>query len=1541
MPLDTFTLTRRQRRRSPTTGERFPPGTLLAGRYRITHALGQGGMGEVYRADDQRLGVPVALKFLPDGWTQDEDQLSLLLNEARLARTITHENVCRIHDVGESCGLHFISMELIVGEDLASLLRRIGRLPQDKAIDIARGICAGLEAAHGQGILHRDLKPANVMIDEGGEVRITDFGLSHHVAGASKPIATSAPDALAGTPAYMAPEQTSGGEVSVRTDLYALGLVLYEVFTGHRVFVASSTEELTRLHREAAPPPPSSLVRELDPAIEKLILRCLEKAPGARPASAQAVASALPGRSELAAGTVLKTLLVSELVSLEATEALDAVDLDEATVIEIAERHMQLKQELLREHAGRAAGQREDGLCQMLFQRPIHAVLFARAYHEALSQWRLPIRARVGIHLGEVILRREVSSGTAASPDSSNTEALTVEGPSKPMAARLTALASGGQTLMNRAAFDVARRSAVDDPVAARRLSWLAHGRYVFADAEEPIEIFEVGDRNLAPLRAPDDSAASRVLGEDVVLGWRPAPGLALPSRERWAIDRKLGEGSFGEVWLAVHKKTRERRVFKFCYEVSRLRGLQREITLFRLLKEELGERDDIARILDWNFEQAPYFVESEYTAGGDLVEWAEARGGIGEVPFAQRLEIVAQVADALAAAHSVGVLHKDVKPANVLVWRDAEGHPRTRLTDFGIGSVTDPTRLAAAGITLLGWSDTNRSDGSNPGGTRLYMAPELLEGKAATVQADVYALGVMLYQVLTGDLGRALAPGWRREIDDELLREDVAAAVDGDAGRRLANAADLARRLRRLDGRHAERRAAEQLRDTVEQATRRRHQASAAAAVLAVLAMVGLALWLTVRKERNRARDLARVAVAERLLAEHQTTLGNLVALEVRHPDCTAVATLRKALRQPVYLANLAEGRDAELLPDSWSPSPSRLLAVERQARPALCIWDGRTFEELRCLRGHTDEIRTASWNGDGSRILSASTDGTARIWDAGSGEELLRIESATGPVHLASWNGDGSRVLTISRNTATIWEATTGEEIVSLRGHTDRILAASWSADNRRVLTASADGTARVWDAITGEPTVSFVGHTEKVDVASWSRDGRRVLTVSADLTARIWDAITGKENARLTGHQNGIHSASWNRDGTRVLTASWETARIWDADTGEHLASLLGHTDWCYWAAWSHDGRRVLTGSSDRTARIWDARTSEEVARMDGHADTVSAATWSAADGLVLAVSWDTARIWNPRTGEEALRMDGHIGAVRSVAWSAAGTQVLTASDDRTARVWDTTTGQQVLRLEGHRDVVSSAVWSADGYRILTASDDHTARIWDGRNGEEILRLEGHTDILSSAEWSAAGSHVLTASLDGTARIWDAATGEEVVHMEGDADTPWSAAWSSGDTQVLTTSADGVVRTWDARSGEEVVGPEGARVPDPRRPVAEDIGQQIGRPDLVDAAWSADGRRVVTGGADGTVRVWVMDDADASYLRGRVRARTRICLDAGFRQATLGESAQQARRDTAACEACVPVFFERLGAEPAPWENYAAAWRAYASCLGRSGS
>jgi len=294
---------------TPSRSGIYELGTVLAERYRIVERIARGGMGEVYQAYDLVLDQTVALKFLPSGLAAHPEGYERFRREVRLARTVTHPNVARVHDIGEVDGRAFLTMEFVDGEDLGRLLKRIGRLPREKAVEIARQICAGVAAAHEQGVLHRDLKPANVMLDAEGRVRLTDFGLASAIGD------EGAGGGIPGTPAYMAPEQLFGRPTTVQSEIFSLGLLLYEIFLGKRAYDARTVEDLRRVHSEESPSTPSSILTDIDPAVERVILRCLEKNPAERPRTVRDVALALPGGDPLAAALAAGETPAPEIVA--------------------------------------------------------------------------------------------------------------------------------------------------------------------------------------------------------------------------------------------------------------------------------------------------------------------------------------------------------------------------------------------------------------------------------------------------------------------------------------------------------------------------------------------------------------------------------------------------------------------------------------------------------------------------------------------------------------------------------------------------------------------------------------------------------------------------------------------------------------------------------------------------------------------------------------------------------------------------------------------------------------------------------------------------------------------------------------------------------------------------------------------------------------------------------------------------------------------------------------------------------------------------
>jgi serine/threonine protein kinase/DNA-binding winged helix-turn-helix (wHTH) protein/Tfp pilus assembly protein PilF len=364
--------------------------------------------------------------------------------------------------------------------------------------------------------------------------------------------------------------------------------------------------------------------------------------------------------------------------------------------------------------------------------------------------------------------------------------------------------------------------------------------RKAMGDEDHPavITVPRVGYRLAVPVRCQVVAAPA---GAELGLN----AGDAVPGREHWRLKRPMDPSGSSQVWLAENPKTHEPRIFKFASDGVQLKGLKREVTLSRFLRESLGDRPEFVRVLEWNFNAPPFFLESEY-CGPNLAEWAESQGGLNKVPLGVRLKLLADVAKAVAAAHDIGLLHKDLKPANILIVPRANGGWQIKVADFGSASMFEPSRLHALGITNLGFTQTATPE-TTLTGTLMYLAPEVLAGQSPTGPADVFALGVMLYQLVIGDFRKPLAPGWEVEIADQLIREDISDAACGDPARRLGSAAELAGRLSSLERRRFEQDQLEQTEKSKQIAERKRAEARARRpwVMLAAVAFVALGVSL------------------------------------------------------------------------------------------------------------------------------------------------------------------------------------------------------------------------------------------------------------------------------------------------------------------------------------------------------------------------------------------------------------------------------------------------------------------------------------------------------------------------------------------------------------------------------------------------------------------------------------------------------------------------------------------------------------------------
>ena len=577
-------------------------------------------------------------------------------------------------------------------------------------------------------------------------------------------------------------------------------------------------------------------------------------------------------------------------------------------------------------------------------------------------------------------------------------------------------------------------------------------------------------------------------------------------------------------------------------------------------------------------------------------------------------------------------------------------------------------------------------------------------------------------------------------------------------------------------------------------------------------------------------------------------------VAHEARNPRwfSSAMEVLQQSVARVVLRGHGGAVRTA-----AFSPDGQRVVTASSDKTARVWSAEGRL---LATLTAHSQEVLAVAFSPDGQRVVTASMDGTAWVWST-DGKPLAMLAGHTHQVNTAVFSPDGQWVVTASSDmTARVW-GTDGKLRATLQGHSGGVQTAAFSPDGQQVVTASLDKTARVWSR-RGEPLATLTGHTGWVNSASFSSDGQQVVTASQDATARIWKA-GGEALATLTGHGSGadhstglagVLTAAFSSDGQRVVTASQDgTARVWEVSSGRFaqvsgrtswsmFARLAGHTSWVFSAAFSLDGQRVVTVSEDGTARVWDVKEAllqdRLLATLVGHGKGVLSLALSPDSQQVVTASKDgTARLW--RLGEAGVlaMLAGHESAVFWAAFSSDGKRVVTASQDGTARVW-TAEGQLLTTLKGHVHQLTMAVFSPDGQWVVTASRDAAARVWSA-NGEPRVTLSGHRNIVWSVAFSPDGQRLVTASEDGTARVWST-QGELLVTLQGSTQGMSSAAFSPDGQRVVTASMDGKVQVWSL-SGELLGTLQGHKS------------------GVLKAAFSPDGKRVVTASIDGKAQVW----------------------------------------------------------------------------------
>lgn len=1136
----------------------------------------------------------------------------------------------------------------------------------------------------------------------------------------------------------------------------------------------------------------------------------------------------------------------------------------------------------------------------VLFDLPSEAVRFALTAINRLAQNTVETPIGIGVHMGEVSIERSEGRSVAD----------LIHGAAAEQADLLAGVALPGQILLSKPVFDNARSVlALNDIGDIEGIEWLDHGAYLFKDLDSPVEVCEVGGKG-APLAPPKDSPrAYRRISPDQepVLGWRPALGVRIPTSPDWELTEKLGEGGFGEVWRAAGPGDMT-RVFKFCFRADRVRALKREVTLFRLLRENVGDHPNIVRLHGVYFDEAPFYIEMEDVGSSDLVKWSEKVGGLQSLSEESLLRIVLGVCSALQAAHETGIIHRDVKPSNILV----DGDPaqpetiRVKLTDFGIGQVvaTSVTPL----VTMTGFTETyGRTEMSSGTGSRLYMAPEITVGEPASIRSDLYSLGVVLYQLVTRDVRRPLTSDWRSDITDELILEDLEGCVAGDPRGRFSSVAILADHLARLDERRIERRRSI---EESHRANRRRRlawiAASASGFLLAVSVALGVGLYQAweAQEEAEEALNRTEEALAEAEVARNE-----------------AVAQQKRAERESyhAYIQQAKQNLDARRFQE--------VMKYLRGCPPDERHWEwgwlmAQCHRDLMTLRGHEGEVGALDYSDDGKFIASADAKGNIIVWDLTSGRPRLKFTGHGGQgIWTLDISADGKWIATGGEDrTARIWRTDTGEQAAVFEQPEHEVVAVRFRLKDIRLFVGTIEGNAWMWKWGEGEYADEFgkpyFSRIESLDIhpdgchlaLGGIREGSKSIDVIdlrigqgavhriEDVEDRIrfiqfspdgkWIGAAAFPNGitirpfrspeasgkDLSGnHSQPVWSLDFSPDGRRIATAGLDAvAFVYDVESGEVIHELEGHHEGVYRVVFSPDGNFIATSSGDGTVKVWYVGEDRKFEKLEPAPHDIRLSRFTPDGKVLLYSSTGRASTGSPAVhhfdldaGEPMPPLVGHQGPVQFFDFSPDGERILTMSpEEERLRVWSREGGVQVDSIHiGKRS--GQAPW-----KCLPSPSGTTLAILFQAGGVGLLDLSekrflafgqnrGFTDEDVSGCWSLGGDLLYTGTgggqIAGTLEVWSGTDLSEIAKIDAHAMGVTDIVCDPLGRWMAAGSQDKTITLWSVETMENPI-------------------RLASHGDFVVAIrFSEDGDRLFSLDRTGSVRVWRTADPNVVELLG----------------------------------------------------------------------
>jgi WD40 repeat protein/serine/threonine protein kinase len=1395
--------------------------------YMLREMIGIGGFAAVYRAYQPTVEREVAIKIILPRYANDPDFVRRFETEAQLIARLEHIHIVPLYDYWREPDNAYLVMRWLRGGSLATSIDRQGAWELRAIARLLDQIAAALTVAHRHGIIHQDINPSNILLDDAHNAYLADFGIA-------RDITLDGVEPLFGVPAYIAPERVRGESPSPQTDIYSLGIVLYELLTGKAPFSGPTPEAL--LSKQLSEPLPSlyALRPDLPPALNVVVLRAAAKDPQARYADALSMAAdchralglaedaltAPPGGDLASPGTSRaresKTLSFSSpRETLVLAKSLEPVNpykglraFEEADVRDFFGREALIQQIVVR-----LAGAGES-------QRFLAVVGPSGSGKSSVVKAGLIPALRLGALPGS---HRWFYAKMTPGAHPFEELATTLLSVSFGESAELMPQLQAGE----RGLFDITRQILPDDQTDL----------VLVVDQFE--ELFTLVD---------DEAERTRFLNSLFLATTQPGSRLRVIATLRADFyDRPLLYAGFGqlmrertEVVLPLSPSELQEAIVRPA-ERANLRlepGLVAEIVadvvaqagtlpLLQYALTELFERREDGALTLAAYRASGGVLGALARRAEELYTDMDApHQAIARQLFLRLVSLREATEDTRRRVRWAELISLG-KENKALMQEVMDVFGKYRLLTFDRDPQTrEPTvevaheALIRQWTRLKGWLDDSRE--------ALQVQRRLSAATADWIEAGRHpsflATGARLIQFET--LGAASTVA--------LTEDETAYLNESTALRRRA-----ARRLKLV------------------------------VAVLAVLTLASIVLAIFARDRQRRAEDARQQAEAAQSVAVAERDRADVEAQISRSRELAATSLTRLDQFDLSLLLSLEALNTA----DTFEARNSLLTTL--QSEPYLAAF----------LHGHSDQVRSVAFSPDGKWLASGSRDRTIILWDvAGHRSAGLALKVQGSRVNSVAFSPDGKVLASGSDSGAVeLWGVRTGQRLDrSPEGHTDAVWSVAFSPDGRLLASSGEDNTIRLWDVATGQPVGGpLTGHTDFVYSVAFSPDGKVLASGGADNTIRLWDVETGQPiGPPLEGHTNWVWSVAFSPDGRLLASGSADnTVRLWDAQTGAPVGDpLAGHTNWVRSVAFSPDGYTLVSASVDGTVRAWDVATGQptglvlagqtgEVWSVAFNPDGHTLATAGASDKVVL---WD---LQAPYPLREQLR--GHQEAVLSVAFSPDGKVVASGGgspsaggEDNTVRLWDRQTGDALAVLAGHQDSVSGVAFSPDGRLLVSASYDGTLIVWDVESRQPVYAaLHGHTSPVLCVAFSPDGTLMASGSDDGVIIFWDVGVGRMVGEpLATYSDSVMGLAFSPDGRTLVSGHRDATIWLWDIAT---------------QQPLGDPLS---GHTDAVTSvAFSSDGQLLASGSRDATVILW--DAATRQPIRPPLAGHSDWVLSVAF--------------------------------------------------------